>query len=112
MKFTIEEITYFRGNTHHYVIYDTEGDIHLIFGTFYRKVVGGSLYDSTISFIKDNSHWDYARKRIEWNRDNEEKEKGDKWLYMNNEFKNLTIDLEELYLDGVKKDLNLIEKIK
>lgn len=112
MKLSIEEITNFRGNTHHYTIYDVEGDIHLIYGSFYRKVVGGPLYDSTLNFIKDNSYWDSARKRIAWDRDNEREEERNNWIYMNNEFKKFTIDVEQLYLDGIKKNLNSIEKFK
>ncbi|MBU9674799.1 hypothetical protein KQ939_17005 [Planococcus sp. CP5-4] len=111
MKLSIEEITYSRGRTNHYTIYDVKGDIHLIFGSYYRKVVGGPLYESTMYFIKDNSKWNLARKRIIQNRDKETIEERDNWIYLSSELKDFVIDVEELYLDGIRKKLNSVEKM-
>lgn len=112
MEFKIEEITYFRGKTNHYTIYDIEGDIHLIYGTFYRKVVGGPLYDSTIAFFKGDISWKTARKNIERSRDSDIKEERDQWTYMTkDEFDKIIVDVEELYVDGEKRELDLVEKL-
>lgn len=102
IKKNISDIVKNRYRQKCYLIYDNEGDFFLIYGTRWRTVVGGDLYDILMSFLKKKTGWDYTERSIIRNRDN----KHETWNDLNNDINEKVIDIEVLYIDGIKEDLN------
>ncbi|MGG3480597.1 hypothetical protein ABES21_24280 [Peribacillus frigoritolerans] len=84
-----------------YLIYDDEGDFFVIYGTRWRTVEGGDLYDILMSFLESKKSWEFTERRIIRNRNN-----GETWKDLNNDMNEKIIDIDVLYIDGIKEDLN------
>lgn len=103
MKMTLESITNYRRNEKCYLIMHNEGDYFVVYGTQYREVIGGELWDIITAFIKGDVDWKFVDKRLIFNRDDEYRE-GHKHNWKNyNEVKTKVLDVDSLYIDGEKQ---------
>lgn len=102
IKKKIKEIVEYRVNEKCYLIYDNEGDFFVIYGTSYKVVKGGSLYDVIMSFVKENTGWKYTEKHIRHNKETDYKT----WVYLDKDIVNEIIDIDTLYIDGKIQELD------
>ena len=107
MEMSLREITNYRTREKCYLIEHEDGDFFVIYGTKYREVLYGELYDVISSFLKGNVGWKFADKRLRFNRDDEYRE-GHKhnWLDFNEEVKEKILDVDLLYIDGEKQEID------
>ena len=102
IKKSIKEIVENRYKEKCYLIYDDEGDFFIIYGSKWRIVKGGWLYDVLISFLKNKTGWPFTEKNIIRDRDQNLKE----WQYLNKDEEDKFIDIEVLFIDGEKEELS------
>lgn len=106
MKMTLNEITEHRIKENCYLIEDLEGDYLVIYGTSYTEINNGDLYNIISSFLdeKEFPSWEFVRKRLKHNRDDEIKEGNkSKWLSLDKKVGEKSIEVSNLYVDGIKK---------
>jgi hypothetical protein len=99
IKKTIKEIIEYRVNEGCYIIYDNKGDFYVVYGTSYKLITGGSLYDIIMSFVKEKTGWKYTEKHIRLNKRSDSQS----WIYLNSENEDEVIDVDDLYIDGIKQ---------
>ena len=104
MKISLRDITNYRRNEKCYLIDHEEGDYFVIYGTKYREVIGGELWDAISSFIKGDVGWKFVERGLRFNRDDEYRE-GHKhnWNDYNEKVKDKVLDVDRLYIDGEKQ---------
>lgn len=101
IKKSIKEIVENRYKEKCYLIYDNEGDFFVIYGSMWRTIENGWLYDALISFVKGGEvKWPFYEKRIILDRDQSPRE----WKYLNKEVEDKVIHIDELFIDGEKKN--------
>src|SRR5699024_744219 len=101
VKKSVEEIIRDRTKQKCYLIYEQSGDFSLVYGSFYRRVVHGNFYDLLISYHKGSTGWDFTDRHIRYDRNDAPESQGS-WNHIN-EVKKEVIDIDTLYIDGVKQ---------
>lgn len=106
IKKKIEELMQRRTNQKCYLIYEQSGDFFLVYGTYYKRVIGGNLYDLLMSFHKKISSWPYVEKHIKRDRNfNPGDYHYQEWKPINAELKQATLDIDTFYIDGEFKSI-------
>ncbi|MGQ3380764.1 hypothetical protein ACT6P6_22145 [Priestia endophytica] len=100
IKKAIKDITEDRRKEKCYLIYDDEGDFFVIYGSRWRVVKGGYLYDVLISFLKKKTGWLYPKKNIIRDQNSNPEE----WKYLNTDINDKIINIDILFIDGEKKN--------
>ncbi|WP_342505857.1 hypothetical protein [Sporosarcina sp. FSL K6-2383] len=110
MKISLRDVTNRRRKEKCYLIEHEDGDYFVIYGSKYREVIGGDLWDSISSFIKGDVGWNFVDKRLRFNRDDEYRE-GHKhnWQDFNEEVKAKVLDVDSLYIDGEKQVIDSVK---
>ena len=107
IKMILKDITAYRQKTKCYLIEDSEGDFLVIYGTKFRKVISGVLYDAIILFQKEKVRWRFVERRIKANRDDEYRTRSkDNWFDLDKDAKEKVIDVVALYVDGEKRNID------
>ncbi|WP_349730440.1 hypothetical protein [Peribacillus frigoritolerans] len=102
IKKYIKDIVEYRSREKCYLIYDDAGDFIVISRSRWRIVEGGSMYDILMSFLKEKTGWKFTERRIIRDRDNNH----ETWKDLNDDIKEKVIDIDVLFIDGIKEDLN------
>lgn len=97
----LREIISYRINQKCYLIIDTEDNFYVVYGTYFRKVDYGKLYDTISSFIGDKQSWSFVNNRIKINSQDDPNERK-LWVKLDSEIKNSEIDVVAIYVDGEK----------
>ncbi|MEZ7170766.1 hypothetical protein [Sporosarcina sp. OR05] len=109
MKMTLRDITEYRRNEKCYLIEHDDGDYFVVYGSKYREVIGGELWDLITAFVNEKINWKQVSNRLIFNRDDEFREgHKHKWSHFDNESKNKVLDVQKLYIDGEKRELDSI----
>jgi len=84
-----------------------EGDYFIIYGTKCRDLLYGDLYDAIMLFREGRIGWNYLEKLITRDRDKTYSNRiKDVWIDLDDGIKERTIDINSIYIDGVKAELN------
>jgi hypothetical protein len=105
MNMSLNDIIKSRVKHKCYLIYDAEGDLFLVYGTSYRVIKSGSLYDIILSFIFKSTSWKYTERHIKMNKNLDYRS----WTYLNSQSKDIVIDVDTLYIDGIKQEIKKID---
>lgn len=102
IKKSIRDIVEYPYKEKSYLIYDNDGDFFVIYERRWKKVIGGDLYNVFMTFLKGNIEWNYPRKTIVRDLDRNLKE----WQYLDDDAKDKIVDIEVLFINGEKQELN------
>lgn len=108
MKIALEEILVYRSlkQAKSYIIKDAESAFHLVYGSRYKKVSNEELFDSIQKFVSGNLKWERLESRIVSDRDKDFHNHWIEWKDLSNEkSKNTIVDVEQIYINGVSKDI-------
>lgn len=107
IKKVLDELMERRTTQKCYLIYEQSGDFFLVYGTYYKRVIGGNLYDLLMSFHnKKISSWSFVEKRIKRDRDlKPEDVHYQEWKPISAELKREALDIDTFYIDGERKSI-------
>lgn len=106
LEMTLTEITDRRKEEHCYLIEDIEGKYIVIYGSRFTEITNDDFKNIISTFLSPDSSlsWDFVRKRLKHDRDDALKDgQKSKWLYLDNEAKEKSIEVSTIYVDGIKK---------
>lgn len=113
MKVLLKDILVYRSlkQAKGYIIEDSEGVFHIVYGSRIRSIEDGILFDSVQKFIQDKLSWEKLEIRIVRDRNEDSANHWVNWKEIISEKANeYAVDVEKLFINGELTDIKKLDE--